>query len=1786
MVVGLCLGCVTRHGIRPVFSSLTKWVKNSLKAVAIRSGGGEHSTYASEEEDDEEHEGPERMLGSHNNRPAARVGKERQAFDIEQRMLMASDTAAGRSVARVRAFGPTGVGTASVASVSAQAREEEPEGEEEDEEDDEDEEEEDEGEEDEGEEGDSDGEAPPYSATDVDASTDTQPLCPSEEDHQVEESGQAEANDAHGVSEAAASPATETVEEQRQIPGQRPAPTPLAPPPATAAVGPRGRGRGGAGSPGRGKGTKGKGWGQKATPAAAVGEPARVAPQPSRLQPCMPRTRGEPAEGVDPGEQEAKQAAVGQGAGGCPPPVTYAQGVIINDFNPRGGSSSIMVKEIHTAESFLIQIPRNGSGMYKRFNQVTFVPGVGKEVYSVHVNDHVKVGHTARIITTPEEAACTIECDLIRVDLGGGSVRMFRRAEGNNRNHFSFQPDPKKDQKHFSWGRMLGRLDFHPPDRIERPLPVLVGTCQDGLTAEGWPAIVALRIDLERLEFSYRRVTPLRLSVAVAEDPELRVAFEIGAVQAHSNNPFFATRDEYLLPKSQPYGLIHAVLLHSYEDYKSKFDQLTTEEKKDTADPKVRGEKSLRYIVDRTGRGAGCSIFINPHNFHTVAVDSWPDHISNFFMLSPLAGAVSQLVLLRFLDRDSTMDNFHVVNEFSLNPCLVTLAMAPSPVVFVKGDAVRRAWIGDRSDLLETICMEVYQGGRQKRGKVEIIEFDALEQNRGEFYGDGLASAPEESELDHGHTFMVSFATELHGHPQVQATLARHRNKMQRHDQVKGWKTIVIRLRPEDSLELAVAAAKEPGSGDYLWSPTLVSRTSNLYANHIRGILVVGNGKMEPEILCAALGRVDAVPVAERVIHVVLPEGHDLESAAVFLRKANALAKAAGAICPFLAVKTDFAGEITWLIKPRVVVARPPAGGGYVYLDGLCLWTNDAALDRIADSMGSMGQGSRSWVTSSQRTLQVFMRVMVRNKAAVEDVDYPQGVCLYVPGQREVFSQTDLEDGSLPVAAQAEARAYVLAVKDKALHRAFMKGMDPLTSTVKQATFREKVRESPEANPEKKDGRESAGGPAGSQAQATPPAPAGDPPRSGGNEATRTLNFGNGAAKGPAAGGGAKRKKAAGNQPAKAKAGGAGLTGSKAGAPAGGAVRQVTFAMELGEDEGQDKQKQPTKDKTASESKPATLPMAMQTEEEGGDWTEVPSSSKKPKAAKKTAPGKTSAPLLGSYADLRVRMGKASKPLNFSKFVSRLGRTVGFENWSEERGLSLARRRMVHKLLGKEGPALNRAVQAWIIDYTKESRYKPCESEDSGGADKEEEEPTEEEGDSAGAGQEAKAEKAARGAEAKTKSVGNKRKGKGEAKEGQEGKESTRKESGKAASTTPAAANTAPDEADPPKVNAVSLRTRQSAVHARTQMAARRVTAAASGGVERQVMVVESSEEEDSEEDSNEEGEGDSSSAGGALYEVESITEERVSEGGEKEFLVNWVDYPEDQSTWMTIGELQDAAGALKAFHKLRGSTAGSQGADEEWKEAVERAVVKTVSHTPSVKKFFNTIPTSPLQPSPEAKAGEATTAVEGTRPVAEGAEASSAPVVATADTASKAKDTEKEGAAGEETGYSTPTEGDSKALGSLKTRHRDQRGTPERAPFAKGSDAGPNESSPDPKRTKTGDGRAKESPTGNGLVPRSLSSSIQPSHAATGAVTGATDVGSTSDGHNFPCRLCPSAGGKCRDCEERVRTEGERDGRRHRRRKKDRRDLSPATSGEPPRAARTDSDGRDSGESEEDRRS
>ena len=362
----------------------------------------------------------------------------------------------------------------------------------------------------------------------------------------------------------------------------------------------------------------------------------------------------------------------------------------------------------------------------------------GEKLWCPELNEHVAVASDLQTVKDPKLSPCFTEGSIIKITGTGGSLVFLDRPETNGRSHHH-GPSENGGIKHFSWNRLVeGTVDYTKPAFIPqgRSIPVLVATVIDPTQAAGWPAITQVRLDRERLNLAGQRVTPAKLSAATAKDTSVLACFEIGGNQWHSRISFFPYDEEFHLPKAGAYGLIHTILLHSFAKYGEMRRLLTETQKMDPTNIAVFGERALRFLTQSgSGTADKRNFVINPYNFTCIKVESWLGHIEEFFKRSAFAANVGQVALLRFLDKHSTAENFAVINCFSQSPFLVGVSMVPRPVVFVRGDTITGEWVGDRTDLLETICFELY-------GTPEAEGLDRPPPGKREFLGLETTMAP------------------------------------------------------------------------------------------------------------------------------------------------------------------------------------------------------------------------------------------------------------------------------------------------------------------------------------------------------------------------------------------------------------------------------------------------------------------------------------------------------------------------------------------------------------------------------------------------------------------------------------------------------------------------------------------------------------------------------------------------------------------------------------------------------------------------------------------------------------------------------------------------------------------------------------------------------------------------------------------------------------------------------------------------------------------------------------
>ena len=237
---------------------------------------------------------------------------------------------------------------------------------------------------------------------------------------------------------------------------------------------------------------------------------------------------------------------------------------------------------------------------------------------------------------------CEIQADLMAVTPAGGSVVSYRGVRPNGRNHHHQYNHEMKARKHFSWVDMGHGMEFPKPTLPfpECCIPVLVGTIVEKGSAGDFPMIVAMKVDKARLGLLCNRITSGPLSTAVAEAECLRMTFEIGGSE-HSVIPGFPSAEQHDVATRQPFGLIHACILHMYALYKQRVEDMSPEVRKRAENMDVKGERVTRCLVE--GAAWPQRIFINPFNFNTVPMSRWPLHIEQFLKRSPYAQWVQHI---------------------------------------------------------------------------------------------------------------------------------------------------------------------------------------------------------------------------------------------------------------------------------------------------------------------------------------------------------------------------------------------------------------------------------------------------------------------------------------------------------------------------------------------------------------------------------------------------------------------------------------------------------------------------------------------------------------------------------------------------------------------------------------------------------------------------------------------------------------------------------------------------------------------------------------------------------------------------------------------------------------------------------------------------------------------------------------------------------------------------------------------------------------------------------------
>ena len=831
----------------------------------------------------------------------------------------------------------------------------------------------------------------------------------------------------------------------------------------------------------------------------AVGEEPKAAKEASTAQAANEYHGAQPAGDDDPAAAVpvwGGRPIGGQNQTPAPrqTPPERVLGAISNNFD-KGRSSYLLVKDPWDV-SFVIEVDKGEALQFKRLNQCTFKPARNTPpIWFPQLQSHVQRGYQPEMITDPRDSISFIRCDLIGNTSKGGMLVPHCRPERDGSNHY-YQPLERiKNRKHVPYGQLV-EWDFTLPAKSTPGyIPVKIATIR-GTKPDYWPVPVKMLLDKERLQYSGKRITPQHISRRLREDPTTNVDFEIGGTSGHSVSPFFPTFAEHQLPRHRRHGLIHAILDHSHAMFTKWHQRLSTEEKMVKDSTIVKGERCLRYMVEGGGRST-TNIFINPHNFQTIEVAEWEEHIRTFFCRSPYAKRVGKLVLLHFLDRNSTTDNFTGINPFSSTPLLTSVSVGYKAVPFVRGDADTEEWIGDRTDTLESFCFVGYTN-RTERGGVEVWPFELDSDDADDM---NMVSEADDSDVSYGNSILIAHDEKHGAHSMVVNVVKKHKRRTARHEQIKGQRTIVV-MYPDNSLPAmlaAVADAKEPMTSAYSWSPLWACLASDLYGPHPNGILVEYNGEVEPAYIYNSLGMLNATPVGPRMVFCVLPDEHNMDTAEARLREVNAVAIKEGIQPPFRSIRKNYVSQITMLVEEVVELVKPTPGGGYVFIEGLNPMMKKRFLDNMLHRLGAPPKGGSAWVKMKKGgTTRDFLRVVVHDISMVEIFECPQGASLYKPMAADVFVLHE-EEGIAPrPIEETTSFAYVLRGTKAHLSRAIMKNMVPLLSTPRLDRFRGTIR----------DGKTEEELAAETPAQSPLPSACSDSPGTEGRDTARRLSLG------------------------------------------------------------------------------------------------------------------------------------------------------------------------------------------------------------------------------------------------------------------------------------------------------------------------------------------------------------------------------------------------------------------------------------------------------------------------------------------------------------------------------------------------------------------------------------------------------------------------------------------------------------------------------------------------------
>ena len=247
----------------------------------------------------------------------------------------------------------------------------------------------------------------------------------------------------------------------------------------------------------------------------------------------------------------------------------------------------------------------------------------------------------------------------------------------------------------------------------------------------------------------------------------------------------------------------------------------------------------------------------------------------------------------------------------------------------------------------------------------------------------GQRSEPEEDGLELAYSLLITVKAEDRGHPLVKQLLKTHKRRLQRAQQIKGFTTWTVRVRKEDLAE-AIARALEPYPDEHLHAstPTMVMRTAHLYRPAGRGFVLCFTGAIMATLVYSSIGAVQMIPIGQNTVFVYLPEqetgpavhrvggavgsqGLGLERVIAMLKKSNELMVKHNFKLQFKYVMENFASECHWLVAKDRYVAKAPAGGGFLYVQGWdSFWANDK-LDRFTENLGKVGGteglGQGSW---------------------------------------------------------------------------------------------------------------------------------------------------------------------------------------------------------------------------------------------------------------------------------------------------------------------------------------------------------------------------------------------------------------------------------------------------------------------------------------------------------------------------------------------------------------------------------------------------------------------------------------------------------------------------------------------------------------------------------------------------------------------------------------------------------------------------------------------------------